>query len=195
MKCASKTIILIMGVIFMALNIYSCSGGVKYERYSGQAAKAGFDVDYIPGWSADEQTGSLDSFFQVVFCEPAIERKGLRAMMVITVQDASKAQFTPSTIEGMAEDLIKKRMLFDSAKVLSKTKNRLSREDAIDIRMSYKTIDKPGKIGGKLVKYDERIIVLKKSEKFYKIRYGNFSKNYDKYAGAFDHFVKSIKFK
>lgn len=195
MEYKNNIAILITGVIFMALSLFGCSGNVQYERYASKNPQAGFTIDYISGWAAYEQLGSLNSFFQVVFCEPVIKGKSIRGTMVVTVINASKARFTPLTIDGMADDLIKKRTLFDSAKVLSETKYKLFDVDTRDINLSYRTMDMPRNPAGKLVPYRERIIIFRKGEKFYKIRYANFSEDFNTYAGAFDHFVKSMKFK
>lgn len=171
-----------------------CSGNFKYEKYISKNSTVDFTLDYLHGWEPQEQIGSFNSFLQICFYEPVIKGKGLRAMMVVTIEDASKVAIMPKTIIGLQDDIIKKRMFFNSAKVLSKINRKVLGMNAIEMKLSYKTISDPVKIG-KLVFYKEEIIILERNGKFYTIRYGNFADEFDNYSKAFDHIVKSIKLK
>jgi len=193
MKYFSKIVLSIIGMVFM-LNFYGCSGNIKYERYSGKNPGIDFSIDHISGWQVVERIGSFNSYIQVSFYEPVMKGKGLRAGMAVTIEDSGKVAVTPKTIEGMSADLIKRRMLFDSSKVLSKTERKVAGAEAIDIELSYKTSSDPARMGS-LVFYRESVIIFERDGKFYTMRYGDFADNFDKYSKAFDHIVKSIKFK
>lgn len=174
--------------------LFGCGGNIKYEKYSSKNPELNFTIDYISGWSHREQIGSYKSFVQVGFYEPITKDKKLLAMMVVTVEDSSKLGFSPKTLDGMLSDIIRKRMMFDSAKVLSKTAKQVCGERAIDIELSYKALDSFEGLNAKIVPMKERAVIFKKKDKFYTIRYVDLSGDFDKYSKAFGHIVKSIKF-
>jgi len=194
MNRPTKIVLLIAGAIYM-LNFFGCAGDSKYEVYSSKNSELNFTIDYIKGWDHREQIGSLKSFIQAVFYEPAIKDKKILAMIAVTVEDGSKVNFTPKNIDGMLSDLIKKRMLFDSAKILSKARKNVCGAEAFEIEFSYKTLDSFENIKAKLAPTKERVVIFERSGKFYTVRYTNLADNFDMYSNAFKHIVKSIKFK
>ncbi len=193
MKFVHNCFILMIGAVFM-LNLSGCSSNLKYEKYISKNPAIDFTVDRISGWEAQEQIGSFNSFIQLCFYEPVIKGKGLRAMMVITVEESSKIAITPKTLDGLKADIIKKRMLFNSAKVLTTADKKFFGSNAISIDLSYKTIADPVRTA-KLVPYKEKIIIFERNREFYIVRYANLADDFDNYSKAFDHIVKSIKFK
>ncbi|MFA5084880.1 MAG: hypothetical protein WC482_00770 [Candidatus Omnitrophota bacterium] len=177
------------------LNFLGCAGGFKYEKYSGKSPGLDFTIDYISGWEHYEQIGSFNSFVQVGFYEPVVKDKSLRAMIVLTVEDSSKVNFLPKTIDGMLNDLVRRRMLFNSTRILSKTRKNICGEKAIDIEFSYRALADFESIKAKLVPMTERVVIFKRGEKFYTLRYADLADSFDKYSKAFTHIIKSMKFK
>jgi hypothetical protein len=194
MKQPLRSAYLILGVISM-LSFFGCSGGFKYEKYVSKNPELNFFIDHITGWSAHEQIGSFNSFSQVGFYEPVMSGKSLRAMMIVTVMDKSRLGFAPGTLDVMLGDLIKKRMLFNSTKVVSKTSMTLSGQAAYRIEFSYRGLDSFENRQAKLVPMKERVVIFERNGKFYSVRYENLADDFNKYSRAFDHIVRSIKFK
>ena len=176
-------------------NFLGCAGGFKYEKYSGKGPELDFTIDYISGWEYHEQVGSFNSFFQVGFYEPVIKGKSLRAMIVVTVEDSSKVNFSPKTLDGMLSDVVRRRMLFNSTRILSKTRDNICGEEAVDITFSYRALADFESIKAKLVPMTERVVMFRRGEKFYTLRYADLAESFDKYSRAFNHIIKSVRFK
>ena len=190
-----KIILLTMGAMVVMLNFSGCSENVKYEKYSSKDPALGITVDYISGWKAAEQTGAYGSFTQTVFYEPSIANKPLKAMMVVTVEPSDKIKISSPTLEKVELDLVGRRMKFKDSKVMSKTGFDICGEKGIDIKMSYRALDNIESIKGKLMPVAEHVIMFKKGEKFYTLRYENLSSEFDKYDKAFYHCARSLKLK
>lgn len=183
--------LLIIGMVSMV----GCSQSFKLERYSSKDSDLDIILDYISGWKITEQKGSFGSFSQVVFSEPIRKDKTLLAIIVLTVRKESKVDFSPKTIEGAYTDLINKRKNFKDTKALSESKMKLLGIEAIESELSYKAIDLPESLNAKLVPVRERIIIFKKSDKFYFLRYENFAKDFDRFNKTFSNIIKTLKFK
>ena len=194
MKRSFKIFCLMAGASYM-FNFLGCAGGFKYEKYSGKSPALDFTIDYIAGWEYHEQVGSFNSFVQVGFYEPVIKDKSLRAMIVVTVEDSSKVNFSPKTLDGMMSDLVRRRMLFNSTRILSKTRKDIRGEEAIDVEFSYRALANFESIKAKLVPMTERVVIFKRGDKFYTLRYADLAESFDKYSKAFTHIMKSIRFK
>jgi hypothetical protein len=198
MTPASKKMLftyLIIGVISM-LSGQGCSSGLKYEHYSSKDPAINITMDYISGWLYSEHRGSYDSYAQVTFYEPPDRKeKVYKAGIIITVKDSAKVEVKPPTVEAYAEDLLAKRMKFKDAKVLSRSKVKLLETDGLDIELSYKTLDKLYNVDAKLIPVKERVIILKKDDKFYILRYQNTEEDFDRFSKAFSHIIKTLKLK
>jgi hypothetical protein len=185
---------LLLGVICM-INTYGCAEDFKYERYSGKNPELNFTLDYISGWLYSEQVGSKDSFSQAVFYEPAGKGQASRVGMVVTVEKSQNLEINPLTIDARAEDILTRRLKFKDARVLAKDKKKILGFPAWDIKLSYKTPDKLYSIDAKLLPVKERMIIFKRQDRFYTLRYENKAEEFDKLSRAFDHLVNSLKFK
>lgn len=191
MEYLLKTL-LIVGMVAIA----GCSQqGFKFERYSSKDADLDITLDYISGWKVNEQKGSFDSFSQVVFSEPIREDKTLLAIIVLTVKKESKVEFLPLTIDGAYADIINKRRSFKDTKVLSESKIKLLGQDAIEGELSYRAIDVAESLKAKLVLFKERVVVFKKNDKFYILRYENFAADFERFNPVFSQIIKTMKFK
>lgn len=185
---------LVIGVILM-FSYYSWSGGLKYEKYSSKDPELGITMDYISGWRYNEHRGSFDSYAHVLFYESERKGKDFKAGIAVTAEKSSKVKFKPLTIEAMADDLLNKTMKFEDAKVLSRSKIRLLKEDAIEIRLAYRTLDKIYSVDAKLIPVKERIVIFKSGDKFYTLRYENTEEEFSRFDKAFTHCIKTLRFK
>ena len=192
MRFMFRAIFLIMGAIYMC-SFFGCSDGIKYEKYTCDDANLNISVDYVLGWKHSKQVGSYGSFTQVVFYEPEMKNKSLKALMVITAEKGSKVAFKPLTLEGMENDILKKRGFFKGMKVASRSKMRILGAEAIELVLAYMASDKLYSIDAKLVPVKERIVIVKPGDIFYTIRYENTEKDFDTYNREFTHCFKSLK--
>jgi hypothetical protein len=176
-------------------NSYGCSPNVKYSNYSSKDAELNISMDYISGWTYIESRGSYGSYAQVQFIGPEIKGKDFRASMIVTVKKESKVDFKPLIVEAMIDDIVTRRLKFKDAQVLSKSKIKLSGIDAVDIALTYKELDRLRSIDAKFVPRKERLVIFKKGDKFYILRYVHSEEDFAKFDKAFYHCVKTLKFK
>lgn len=190
MKCSLKIIlvILLLGVMFM-VNRYGRFVGLKFEKYSSRDPELNITMDYILGWNYTEHRGSYGSYVQVMFIEPEAEKGSFKANIVVTVKKSSNL----STVKSMAEDLLAKRLKLKEAKVLSNSKSRILNTEARDIQLAYKALDKLYSTDAKLIPIRERILVLKKGDKSYTLRYTNIEEEFKKFERAFYHCAKTLR--
>lgn len=183
---------LIVGMVSMA----GCSQqGFKLERYSSRDSELDISLDYIPGWKINEQKGSFDSFSQVVFLESNRGEKTLPSMIVLTVKRESKVKFSPKTIDAAYADIVNKRKNFKDSKVLSESRMKLLGTEAVEFELSYRALDLPESLKAKLVPMRERVVIFKKNDKFYILRYENFAADFERLNPAFSQIIKTLKFK
>lgn len=152
-------------------------------------------MDYISGWAHDVQYGSHGSFVQVVFIEPKAKDKTYVGLMVVTAKDKSSVKLNPPTIEGIKDDLVKKRFYFKEPKLLSTSKTKYLGQEAVEVELSYVALDNFNRRNAQFIPIKERVIIFGRNDKFYIIRYENLADDFNKYNNAFTHIVKSIKLK
>ena len=182
---------LTIGVIIM-LNLSGCSG-FEFNKYTSKDKQINLSMDYIKGWQYSETRGSYNSYAQVMFSQQFKKgQKSSRAIMAVTVKDSSKMQPVSPTLDILVGDLLVKRMQFKDAKVLSKTKMNLLNTDAVVIELSYLTLENLLNVSSKLVSVKEKIVIFKRGNNFYFLRYSNASEEFEKYNPAFMHMVESI---
>lgn len=187
-------IFFMIGAMIM-ISSSGCSPNFKYERYLAKDQRLDFTLEYVSGWLPFEQFGSHNSFAQVIFVYPKGEKKAFRASMAATLKDESKAQINPATVEAFADDLISKRLNLQDSKLIYRKDVTVSGEDAVEIEMAYKTLDRIEKLGARLIPVKERIVILKKSGKFYILRYENKAKEFESLNKAFSHIITTLSFK
>ena len=190
-----KIIFLTLGAMCMLICSSCGKLGFKYEKYSSKDPDLGIAMDYLSGWHFAEQRGSYGSFNQVVFYDAGDKNKGYRGSMVVTVKNSSKIDLSSPTVEAAVEDLLGKRMKFKDAQVLSRTPMTFLNTKATNILISYKTLDNFESLDAKLIPIKERVIIFKKNDKFYIIRYENRIEQFDKFSKAFSHIIKTLKLK
>jgi hypothetical protein len=186
-------VFILIGVIYM-VNIYGCTGSSEYARYSSKDQELNLTADYIRGWLSREHRGPNNSYASVLFYEDKKD-KGFKAHISITAKSSSTAEVSPSTLDAYTDDLIAKRLKFKDAKVLSKSKIRLLGTLASSIELSYKALDKLYTVDAKLIPVKERVVILKKADKFYVLLYQNKEEEFKKFSKAFSHIIKTLKLK
>lgn len=184
---------LITGAIIMT-NLFGY-GDEKFEKYSSKDPLINISMDYISGWQYDETRGSYNSYAQVMFFPFKKGEKSPKVIMAVTVKDSSKVGFNPPTVEAAEVDLIAKRMKFKEAKVLSRTKQEILNTEAIVIELSYLTLENLLNVNSKLISVQEKVIIFKKENNFYFLRYECPTEEFDKYSSAFEHIVRTIRIK
>ena len=172
-------------------NQYGNSDDSMYKEYSSEDPELNITMDYIADWRYQEHRGSYDSYAQVQFYG-AVKDK-FAPSFVITVERSSKVKFQPLTVEAMADDLIKKRMLFEDAKVVSKSDAQLLGAPAVDMTLTYKQPDQLRRIDAKTIPFKERIMIFQKDNKFYTLRYLNPQQAYDEFEQAFLHCIGTLR--
>jgi hypothetical protein len=184
---------LLIGVICM-LNSYGCTGGDKYKLYSSKDQELNITIDYISNWVYQEDKDIGSGYASVLFFDSG-EDKNFKARISVTARIAAKIESKPKTLEEMVADLTTRRLKFKDAKLLSMNKIKLLGLEAKEILLSYKVMDKLYSVGAKLILAKEKVVVFKKGDKFWVLSYVDTEQGFDKFSKAFDHMVKTLKFK
>jgi hypothetical protein len=194
MRHISIIMAIIMGATIMYISC-GCSNNRQYARYESKSPEFDIIFEYIAGWDRSEQKGSRGSFIQAALYEPAAGQKKIRANMVITIEPAAKVQIDPGTIEAYIQDIISRRMHFKDAKPVSKKTARCAGQPAIELVLEYQVLDNPESLNAVYVPVKERVVVFKKNDAFYTIRYAHDTNKFNTFAKAFEHMLASIQFK
>lgn len=176
------------------LNSYGCGRGIKYAEYISKDPELNITMDYIQGWLHREHRGVNDNYASILFLENRKE-KNFKAKISVTAKNISKIGVIPLSVDAVLDDTIRRRLKFKNAKLLSKSKISFLKTEAGEILVSYKTLDKLYSIDNKLISVKERIIIFKRGNVFYLLRYENAENEFDKFSGAFSRVIKTIKFK
>ena len=194
MKLTWKTFIYLFVGVMVMINANGCSSEVRLDKYSSKDPALNISMNYISGWRYNECRCSYDSYAQVLFYPFGGKNKSL-AVMVVTVKNSSKISLSPLNLETVVDDLLAKRMKFKDAAVLSKSNIQFLNMPATSIELTYKTLENFLNVHSKLIPVKEKIIVFKKGENFYFLRYQNSAVEFDKYSKAFDRILKTFRFK
>lgn len=185
---------IIIGAIAM-FNLFGCSSNVKYEKYSSKDPEINISMDYISGWLYSEHRGSNNSYAQVLFYEKGDEKKVFKAGISVNVRDESRIEIKPAAIEAVADDLKLKRMKFKDSALVSRGNLKVSGENAIVMDFSYKTLDKLYDVTAKLIPVKEKVVIFKRGNKFYTVRYENTAEDFKRFEKAFTRVLNSMTFK
>jgi len=165
----------------------------KYEQYSSKDIELNIAMDYIADWRYSEHRGSYGSYAQVQFYK--VVKDKIAPSFIVTVERSSKVKFTPLTIEGLADDLVKKRILIKDSTLVSQNETELLGLPALDLTLTYKKPDKMDSINPTLLPFQERIFIVQKDDKFYTIRYVNPLLAYEEFEQAFLHCIGTLLIK
>jgi len=194
MRLSIRIFLLFMGAIFMT-SLSGCADNFKYERFTSRNPNFKLTMDQISGWESVMQAGSWGSFLQAVFYEPKSPGKDSKAFMAFTQKDSDKLDFSPVTLKGLEDDLLKKRSAHKDMVLVKKSKTRLLGAEAINLELTYRALVNEHSTTNPIMPVKERIVIFKKGDKFYTLRYLNLTDDFAKYDPAFYHCVRSVKLK
>ncbi len=195
MKPYFKIILIItigIGGIFMA-NHYGGCNSPQHVEYSSEDSQINIKMDYVSDWRLAESRGSYGSYAQVQFYGAV--KDGFAPSISVTVERSSKVSFSPMTIEGLADDLIQKRMKLKDIEVLLRTDRSLLDSPAIDITLTYKKPKELRSIQPEFIPFRERVVVVQKDGRFYTIRYVVPEQEYDVFEADFLHCLETLRLK
>jgi hypothetical protein len=189
-----KRIIVCLGIFFVLINVISgCAPGIKYAHYTSKDSALNLKIDYIAGWIYSEQRGERDAYAQVLFYERELKDKLRRALIAVTARPASGFDSQPVTALSVLYDILNKRSKFQDAAIISKgERSNLLGVEARTAEITYRTLDKLHKAGAKLIPVKERIVVLRKGDIVYTIRYENAARDFASFEKAFNRILKTI---
>lgn len=193
MKAFIKIIVVIAIVIggtVMAKYNGDCEAG-NYAQYSSEDAEINITMDYVADWQIRESRGSYGSYAQVQFIGP--KQDILAPSMSVTVEKNKNPQ--AETIETKADDLVKKRMYYKEAKVLSRSAAELLNAPAIDITLTYIQMDKLLDLEAKSYLAKERVVIVQKDGKFYTLQYVNPEKVFSVFEEDFQRCIETLRIK
>ena len=194
-----KYIIIVLLLIVTGVGVMAAlntnRNNLKYDRFISKDKELNIAMDYVAGWRFVESRGSYGTYAEVQFIEPKRKDKEFTAMMTVRTKDDAKADFTPATTEGMAQQYEKARMKFKDAQLLSRKQEKLHNETAVVLELSYMALDKFDMLDAKPVRVKERMVFFKKGKKFYYANYLNTIDDFTRYDKAFYHCIKSMQFK
>lgn len=190
---AQGWLIVIAGV-FLMMNVCGCSDGFKYSRYSSKDPELNLTIDYISGWHCIEHRGENNVNANVLFFE---DKAGdiFKAKVSLNAGDISKSRISPPTIEAIADNISASMLKFEGSKALSRSKIRLLGTKAVDLQFSYKALDRIYSVNPKLIPVKARMIIFERGDKFYTVRYENREKDFENLSKAFNHMIRTLRFK
>jgi len=183
--------IVLIGAIAM-LNLGCGYEGLKYARYSSKDPELNISVDYLADWNFREHRGL--NYASVLFFERSQDKK-LKAIIDITVKKSASVKPEMSTAALMADKFIAQKLKFKDAKLVARQRMSLGYAQAENILLSYKAPDKLHSLDTKFITVNERLIIFKRGDNFYILRYENTKKDFDKFDKAFMHCVSTLQFK
>jgi hypothetical protein len=184
----------ILGLVLLAMiGLSGCSSGIQYARYMSKDPTLNLKMDYIKGWLYSEQRGEDNAYVQVLFYEKDLKGKSRRALMAVTANPASGYDSQPVTALSVLYDILNKRAKFRDATILSKgVRASLLGAEARIAEMTYTTLDKLHSADARPIRVREKIIVLRKADTVYTVRYENAAQDFSSFEKAFNRIVKTI---
>ena len=173
--------------------ISGCAPGIKYARYISKDPAFNLKMDYIAGWLYSEQHGGREAYAQVLFYEREKKDNLRRALIAVTVKPASGFDSQPVSALSVLYDILDKRSKFQDAAVISKgERSNLLGVEARTAEITYKTLDKLNVAGVKLIPVKEKIVVLRRGDIVYIVRYENAARDFLSFEKAFNRILKTI---
>ncbi|MBU2101769.1 MAG: hypothetical protein ABH865_02140 [Candidatus Omnitrophota bacterium] len=194
MKTGLRRFFLVTVGAILMMNLFGCSN-IKFEKYSSKDVLINLSMDYIAGWRHSETRGAYGSYAQVMFFPFEKGNESPRAIIDITVKESAKIKPPFRTVKDAADDIMRKRVQFKDTKLLSESTIKVLGNDATVIELSYLAPGSFVDVKAKSVPVKEKIIITKKGDNFYFVRYQNAAKEFDQYDAAFSHMVSTMKLK
>lgn len=195
MKNITKILILVTifaGGIFMANHEGICNN-TNYEQYSSEDTELNLIMDYPAGWRHSEHRGAYGSYAQVQFSGET--RNDIAPGFSVKVERSSKVKVQPPTAEGLADDLIKKRALFQDSKLVSRSETELLGLPAIDLILTYKQPARLHSTEFNLISFKERVVIVQKNDRFYTLRYVNPQQEFETFEEVFSYCIGTLRIK
>ncbi len=189
-----KKIIVCLSMGFVVLTgITGCAPGIKYAQYTGKDPRLNLKMDFIAGWLHSEQRGTDDDYVQVLFYERELQQKARRALIAVTLKPASAFDWEPVTPLSVLYDILGKRSKLTDMAVESKgVRGTLLGVETRSAAITYRIPDKLHSAGARLIPVKEKIVVLRKGDTVYLIRYENSSRDFPAFENAFNRILKTI---
>lgn len=182
-----------MGVLFLN-GISGCSPGTQYAQYTSRDPFLNVKIEYIQGWRYSEQRGANNSYAQVLFYEREQKGKLRRALMALTARPVSGYDIEPVSALSVLYDILNKRSRFKDFTVLSKgIRSTLMGAESCAAEITYKNLDKLHSAAAKQIAVQERIVVVKKGDTVFVIRYENAVQDFSSFEKAFGHILKTVQ--
>ena len=168
-----------------------------YNNYSPSDSLIDVAFQYPQGWNIFERRGSYSSFIQVQIVEPAAAgdaTKMIASSIDVTIYPQSKAEFSPATAAGMAEDIKKKRLSLKGSQLISQTETKIAGVSAIEETFSYAIFQMPLQKNAVPIPVIERIICFKKGDNYYTISFNQDRERFAHYEKIFKRIAGSLRF-
>jgi hypothetical protein len=176
----------LIGVMVMA-SFWGCSERLKYTYFVSADPQLNIVAEYPQGWLERLQKGA--DYAQALFLEPKRQDKIFKAGMVVTRKEVGVF-----ALEAARDDLLKKRMQFKEARLLSQKAKRVLGLAAEEMLLSYQTLDQiSNRATAKLIAVKERITIFKKGASCYIVRYQNTAEEFKQFEGAYLHLLRTLK--
>lgn len=193
-RASGLILFLTMGAICMS-NGPGYAEDFEYAQYSSKDPALGIVIDYISGWSYGEHKGDGRNYDAgVIFIEDKKDM-ALKAFISVSVQDSARTGLAEATARAMADDIAARRLASKDAKVLSRSVMTLLGEEAQDMLFANAALDKLYSPQAQLIPVKERLVVFKKADKFYILRYQNREEEFGKFEKAFSRIIQSLGIK
>lgn len=183
------------GLLAAIIVAAGCGGdAVKYVSYPGKQAPLDISMDYPQGWVYTERRDAEAGYGDVIFVE---NRKGkaFQATMMATVQKASLVKEGAPSSGSLLDSLVSRRLRFKEARIIKRSVTRVAGLYASQALVAYKTVERPADLEVSSIAVKERIIVMRRGDWFYILRYENEEKEFAAYDKAFAHVLKTLQFR
>ena len=167
------------------------SSMLKYKSFETQNPTFDFTFEYpATGWFPEESQGRVEKYDVVYLRGPVDKNKKSGTLICVTIR--------PIGVEKIAPVLLKAYLKIDSNldefKVLRKEILKIGAREASAALCKYKTIPSD-RIKDPLVLFMKRMIFLVKDNRSYELTLITSAQQYDVCAPAFEHMLKTFKFK
>jgi hypothetical protein len=188
-------IIILLGVIVMT-GFYNLEE-LKYVRYAPKDDLVDLTFEYPQGWRVFERRGAYGSFIQVQVLESLPESsqgKERVCNIVLTIYPKSQVGFAPLTVQGLADDIQKKRLALKGSKLLSSISTTVNGLEATDQQFSYETYKVPLQANAQPIPIIERAVCFQKGDNFYTVRLEEIVDSFADYNKVLAKMLGSIEF-
>ncbi|MFH1622266.1 MAG: hypothetical protein ABIA97_04000 [Candidatus Omnitrophota bacterium] len=189
-------VIIVIGVAIMS--IFYNANKVEFVKHSPKDPLMDLTFEYPQGWGIFERRGAYGVFIQAQILEDlkaAGKDKATACSIDITIYPKSKAEFSPLSAQGLAEDIKKKRLSLKGSKLVSSSDIMVAGLRATDDKLAYSIFKVPLQANAKPIHIIERIICFQKGDNFYTVRMEEGTETFKDYDKIFNRVLEAIQFK